>query len=86
MPHWIVWTPTAVAIVEDCTSEKIAREKAIVQLGVANKPWLGRDWVIRVATSDELRLYAAQADGLAKSQPTARVAKDRKKKVRDRLF
>ena len=63
-----------------------ARKQMLLDMGLERKPWLGRDWVIHRATGEELRRYAAFADNVRKSQPTAAVAKKPKKSTMERLL
>ena len=82
---WLVKAPLNTFLVEAGTVVQ-ARDKARKDLGFEHKPWISRDWEIRVATEDDKALYAAFAEAHRKSEPTLKTAKRKTKPARDRLF
>jgi hypothetical protein len=82
---WIVFTHLAVAMVE-AGSEQQARKEAIKFFHIENKPYLARDWKIRIATKEDRARWAPAMDAYRGSQPTARTAKKRGKTPSERLL
>lgn len=70
---WIVFTTIHTVTISQAETEEGARKDALEKHGLKYKPYLARDWKVRVATEAELRLYANQADNRRPSQPTAKV-------------
>jgi hypothetical protein len=84
--HWIAYMGYSVALVENCESRSQAVWELLTRFDLENKPYLAKEWNVRPATPDEVRLYAAQADGQRPSQPTARVVKQPRKSTQERLL
>jgi hypothetical protein len=83
--QWAVYAGFSMAIVI-APGKEAARKQMLMDMKLETKPWLGRDWEIHRASAEEIRRYAAFADALPKSRPTARVAKNPRASVRDRLL
>lgn len=61
MTEWTVLMPLSVALVIADTAAE-ARQKVLVRAGFGHKPWLARDWVVRLSTPEDLALYAAMKE------------------------
>ena len=62
---WLVFTPVHVAAVF-ALDEDAARAEALRSMNLAAKPWLGRDWNIRLAQPDELDRHLRQTTSKGK--------------------
>ena len=88
---WIVYMGFSIGVVEHADSEALARQQMERDMGTENKPWIARRWTVRMATEEELRQYAAWADGYRPSEATAKTAKRAatkkpRKSVQERLL
>jgi hypothetical protein len=63
-----------------------ARQTAIEKLGVEHKPYLAKDWEVHRATDGEVARYAAMADAVGASKPTARSAREGLPNTKARLL
>lgn len=81
---YLVHAGLSIILVEQANSEGDARKKALAKVGLQYKPYLARGWKIRRASEDDLRAYAAHAEGYRPSQPTHKSAK--RKTVQERLL
>jgi hypothetical protein len=82
---WIVYAGLSVTMVEAVTYKE-AKKAALAHFGFEHKPYLARDWKIRVACDEEKKRYAALADAYRRSQKTASTAKRTTKTAKERLF
>lgn len=80
--NWSVRNELLFMVVRAPTAEDAAKQ-ALKTLGFEHKPYLGDQLVVRLATDEELREYAALAEGHRKSQPTVKSVK--RKTVAERL-
>lgn len=84
MKNWIIFSATFVTIRQaDSAAEAVS--ELMAEQGFAHKPWLHQSVRVREASPEEVETYAARADGLVPSQPTARSVKRKGLRTADRL-
>jgi hypothetical protein len=59
MPHMIVRGPTWSVVVQAISHEQ-AKNRVLEAHGLTMRPWLARDWRVRLATEAEVEAHLAQ--------------------------
>lgn len=84
MTNWIIFAGLSVVVVPADSADG-ARKDLLERMGFTSKPYLARDWVVREATLDDLRMYAAFSDAVPPSEPTAQSVARKRKRTSERL-